>query len=754
MGAKKQTIGYHYLATLMFGIGRGPFDELRMVKVGDEVAWDGHACTDGPNIINKPELFGGEKKEGGIQGVFKIFMGQEDQVLPGASSHIVAAKGPYMSGTLPDLKATLGGRVPEMRGRVIFWFDGLIASMNHYVKEWKFRVRRSQRGWYGGTAWYPQKATIYLKEGTIHAMNGAHIIYECCTNPIWGRGVPADMMDENSFIYAADTLCAESFGLCMVWYRQEDIDQFIQNVCNHLGATVYTDRQTGKIAIRLIRADYVVNDMPLFTPDSGLMSIDEDDSGSEDTAFNEVIVTGHDPITDTDIQMRAHNIAARQAQSTASSSSVKYPGLPTTDLCGRIAERDKNASGAGLKKFKVTLDRRGFLIYPGSVFRVQDLSRGIAEVVLRAGDIDDGNMIDGRIQITAIQDVFGLPETSFVAPTETAWVPADTEAVPPLAAEVFEPGYRDAYLKVGEAEANEIDPTESYIAAVAAKATIRSVNYDFEVRPDGGTEYTLAETAFFTGSAVLQDTITAVATSFTLISPTEIPTDVVGDSLRVGDEIMRVESYDTGTGLITVARGTADTWPTTHAAGTRVWFPDDDIAIDERVYLAGDDLSAYILTRTSTDVLEDAETVPYDLTVNGRIARPYPPADVKIDGVTIYTPNEANDPVVTWVERNRLTQADHLIGFFEPTVAHEAGTTYRIRLYSDDGLDTLLRTEDPITSPWNYSPAMQLADGSPTRVLAELVAVRDGIESWEPRRFRIYLQTGYGYGYGLNYGGA
>src|SRR5690606_38256599 len=40
---------------------------------------------------------------------------------------------------------------------------------------------------------------------------------------------------------------------------------------------------------------------------------------------------------------------------------------------------------------------------------------GIAEVVLRAGDIRDGTLQDGRIRIATVEDVFAFDATSYVA---------------------------------------------------------------------------------------------------------------------------------------------------------------------------------------------------------------------------------------------------------------------------------------------------------------------------------------------------
>lgn len=763
MGAKKQTIGYHYFFSILFGIGRGPIDELRAIKVGEKMAWEGSSCDNGTDTINKPELFGGEKREGGIQGAFRLQQGKADQVLPGAEKRLVGFRGPAKTVTLPDIKALItgetGGVMGELRGRVTLWFDGLVSSMNPYIKTWSFRVRRAKKGWHNDDPWYPSKAAIWLADGRIMAMNPAHIIYECCTNPAWARGLDTVMIDEDSFVNAANTLCEEQFGLCLVWYRREEIGQFIQTVIDHIGAELYTDRETGKVKLKLIRNDYDPDDLPVFTMSSGLLDITEDDTGSGDTGVNEVIVTGHDPITDNDIQMRAHNLAAFRSQGAPATLDQSYPGLPTEELCDRVAQRDMQASAAGLRKFKVVLDRRGFKIHPGAVFRVQAPSRNVGDIILRAGQIDDGDMLDGRITIDAVQDVFGVPTTSFVPAPGNIWTPPSEVAVPAEHERLIEATYRDVYLARGQADALATQEGESYIATLVAQPSTRSTSYLLLSHADGEPEFIETGEHYFTGSGALVDDISHDDTVFSIedIISLELDEDLAGQALLVGDEYMRIESYDEETFTFTVARGAVDSWPSAHAAGTRVWLADDDAATDARVYAEGETVEAKVLPRTSSDVLEEANAEMLETEMAGRVARPYPPAGVTVDATSIYTAAAPNsEPVLNWVERNRVTQADALVGFFEATVTPEDGTTYRAKVYDEANAAVPIGTHDFAAAPWTYGATEQAADGSDgmTAVWMELVSVRDGIESLAPRRFRVALKGGYGYSYGFNYGGA
>ena len=60
----KPVIGYWYRMGLHFGVCVGPVDELLEIDAGGKVAWTGNQTASGDFVIDKLELFGGEKKEG------------------------------------------------------------------------------------------------------------------------------------------------------------------------------------------------------------------------------------------------------------------------------------------------------------------------------------------------------------------------------------------------------------------------------------------------------------------------------------------------------------------------------------------------------------------------------------------------------------------------------------------------------------------------------------------------------------------
>lgn len=758
MGAKKQTIGYHYIMTLLFGLCRGPINEIREITVGDKTALGGNLCSPIPGTINEPNLFGGEEKEGGVQGGYRLYMGELDQVLDGAATVVVGGQGPVKAAKLRDLRGILEGKVSMLRGVVTFHFNGLISSMNPYPKEWAFRCRRTTAGWSTGNAWYVPKATIWMGDGTIMAMNPAHIIYQLLTDPDWGASEETVEIDEPSFIAAANTLCEEGFGLCLKWERKDDVDKYIKTVLDHIGAALFQDRESGLYVLKLIRGDYNVEDLPLFTPDSGLVEITEDDSEAVADAINEVIATGTNPNDrGNDIQVRVQNIAAMQATGGRVSSPVSYPGIPTAELLTRVAQRDLKAASLGLKRFTIKLDRRAWRLYPGMPFRIAHPKRGIAEIVVRIGDTDDpGDFEEGHIQFKVIEDVFSMPLTSFVPPVDSEWEGPSQIALPALEERLIEASYRDIYIQRGASEADAMTDSDAVIGQLAASANVSNREFQLWSAIDGDP-LTHKSDGFFTDYGRLVDPISYYDTVIKLDERTAgfDSNEIVGTALLIGDEIVGVVSYDSVEDEFVIARGAADTIPQEHAADARAWTIDDDMAGDGTLYQAGEVVDTKVLSKTSSDVLDLDEADENTITLTARQARPYPPANLKVDGELVLTAGggERDEPVFTWAHRDRIIQADSLLDTQEASVGPEDGTTYTFRVYDPD--DNLLGTHDGIVGDtWTYTNAMQAADSTTPVVRIEVESERDGLASYQKYSFNITLDGGYGFGYGMNYGGA
>ncbi len=153
-GKKSSTVGWRYFFALFMGLGRGPLDAIREIRVGDRTAWRGNVTDNTTINIDAPNLFGGEEKEGGIQGPLQILMG-----------------GPTQTATA-ELLSAFGSPLPGFRQVATAFFDGLLSMNNPYPKPWKFRVNRVLKGW-DGEVFQPLLAQVPLD-----LTNAGDVMYE------------------------------------------------------------------------------------------------------------------------------------------------------------------------------------------------------------------------------------------------------------------------------------------------------------------------------------------------------------------------------------------------------------------------------------------------------------------------------------------------------------------------------------------------------------------------------------------------
>ncbi len=80
-GDAKMRVASYYMS-IHFGICHGPVDAIEGIYCGEKKAWEGSFTGHGRFNISKRNLFGGEKKEGGLSGTVYVLPGGPDQVMP------------------------------------------------------------------------------------------------------------------------------------------------------------------------------------------------------------------------------------------------------------------------------------------------------------------------------------------------------------------------------------------------------------------------------------------------------------------------------------------------------------------------------------------------------------------------------------------------------------------------------------------------------------------------------------------------
>lgn len=568
----------------------------------------------------------------------------------------------------------------------------------------------------------------------IEAMNPAHIIYQCLTDTRWGMGYPTATIG-SSFTAAAQTLFDEGLGLCMIWNQQEEIGAFVRQVLDHCGGVLYSDPKTGLFELKLLRGDYTAGSLPLYDPTNVVALEAFQRAGYGDTT-NEVTVVYRDVATNKDAPITVHNLANIQAQGGTVASTKQYPGLPTAELAARVAQRDLIASSTPLAKCRLVVNREAWAEVPGGVIRLTWPKLGLSAVVFRVLGIDYGTMQDGRIKVELVEDVFGLPASSYVDVQPNTWVEPDMSPAPVAVAEMIEAPYLSLVAEMSAADLSFVDADSAYMAALAAEPNGAAQAFNLHARV-GTAVLDEVAAGSFVPAAVVNGAITKTATTIPIESAQGLDAVQPDDLAVIGTgrqaEWVKVIAVDTVTPALLVARGVLDTTPKAHADGTRIFFDDGRAAFDPTERATGEVVDYALQTTTASGALDLSLAPIISITAQQRQHRPYPPGAFTINGASY--PALANlVATVAWAHRDRLQQTADVIEQDEGNIGPEAGTTYTVE-YRRADTNALLLSVTGISGT-SYTLAAPL-DGA-FDLLVRLWAVRGGVDSWHVHEHTLF----------------
>lgn len=840
--SKSATVGYWYKVLYHGGLGAGPIDAFLEFRGGDKTAWKGELTASGTISVNAPNLWGGEKDQGGIVGAMDVMFGEATQ-----------EPNEY-------LLANLGSQVSAWRGLATVVFKGgKYGAMNPYPQKASYKLRKITKGWDDDECWYPEKAAVpfasiaapydgiwaykveapgstadysaadyddsawpqgpggfgsiappgstlavntpipgqigkaiwirrrvsfvglvtiavYHDDGAwlwvdgspvdltyvsyFHstaqvmlsgdsvialkvvdgmpsgspnifagmafsggtqdklAANPAHVLYYARTNAEIGREPIANLSDE-SYRAAADRLFDEGFGICTSYDPSaESLEEFEQRICRVIGGSVSRSLIDGKWYLDLARGDYVLEDLPVLTDDD-ILGFSEQPTVL-DGSVNSVSIKYFDPVKKEDVVTSPiQALALIDAFGTVHQTN-EYPEIPTADLAARVGDRDVRAFVTPTRAFELTTTRKTYGWRPNQYFRLQAPKRGIADMVCILGEKQSGTLRSGAIRIKAAQDIYGMPDTSFVEVEPGVDTRPPQTPIPITQQRAMEAPYVEVVRSISRADLDVLPPETGYLMAMADDPAI-SRDYSMRVSPDGVT-YTDAGDGEWCPTALVIEAASFTETAFTLASGERLDEVAVGSVALWDDELVRVDALDPGAGTLVIGRGCADTVPAQHAAGSRIWFYMDNIAADIAEYTAGETIQVKLLTNTGSQQLNEVLATPIPVSFVQRQFRPYPPAKFRVNG-EVAPPSLSGEVTLTWAHRDRVLQADQLVDNEATDVGPEPGTTYTARWYLND---ILIHTEPSISGATvAYTPP----GGGILRI--ELESERDGVASFQ-----------------------
>jgi len=571
-----------------------------------------------------------------------------------------------------------------------------------------------------------------LSSGALVGMNPAHILYDSLTAQDM-QGEPVAMISDASFRAAADQLFSEAFGLCTS-YDGEPIHEFQQRICDVVGASLTQSLVDGLYYLDLIRGDHDLGTLPIIGSDDIVEFAQEPSVLTEQP--NQISVEWFDQQEKADratVPLQA--LGAIQAAGRVIPETRTYKELATEGLALRVAARDLQAQSTPTGRFRLTLNRRRFDLRPGRPFRLQYPEEGIGDMVCVLGDFDGGTLVDGRVRIVAVQDVFGFPSAVYVeSEPGLAEPPYETPVASPHQ-RVIEAPYVEILGNISRADLALLPADAGALMTVATPAT-NGLNYAIHTA-GGGEEYEERGTAEWCPTATVTEEAGCLATVFSLAAGLGLEDVVVGTWALWDDEIVRVDTIDPDTGALTLGRGCADTVPAVHTAGSRIYFCGDWGGSDGREYVYGETVHVKLLTRTSSDQQSIDTATELTVAMAQRYYRPYPPGQFRINGLD-YPEDEpfGSAIAVSWAHRDRLLQDDQLIDAAAGSIGPEPGVQYYVRVTALDA------ARMPLGEVLDV-----LVDGTAHTVLASDItgtayaeapyfrigvrATRDGIDSWQ-----------------------
>lgn len=416
-GFSKQTVGYKYYIAYHLGLCHGPVNAVKRIRWGEKDVWSGTVTTNTSIGINDVNLWGGEKRGGGLSGAFDIMMGADDQ---GVNDYLLNEA---------SLFAQSGFR--GILGAV--WKGGYVGT-SESIRPVEWRVERTTAGW-NTDVWYPEKAVIATTDPVPqNHMNPAHICYQLLTDPEWGMGVPTNLINTETWEAAADLFYEEGFGLDLLWNQQATIEEFLKIVLDHCAAAISLRTSTGQFDLTPIRGDYDPDDLITLDPSNVKELTDYQRQGWGETV-NEVTLVYTDPETGKDTAVSAHDLGNQEAQGRRIPATVELPGIQIHDIAKEVVQRELAARVTPLGKGQIIVNRRGWRLPYNAVFKLTWPERGIEDVVHRVVSINRGTLPNGEIVIDFVEDIYAYelgtylttePQLPPDAPPTTPDDPEDT----------------------------------------------------------------------------------------------------------------------------------------------------------------------------------------------------------------------------------------------------------------------------------------------------------------------------------------
>ena len=348
--------------------------------------------------INKPDLFGGVDESGGFVGDLRVYFGTNNQT---KDSWMVN----QMNGS--SIQAELRGLTPLYKNFLSVVVPTAYIGKRATIPSTFFEILN-----------YPNKLGF---EKIGEDLNPAEAIYAIITNEYWGGKETLDRVDEESLIKLGQTCQDEGLGISIKIDQITEIGSVLNSILELINGVMYDHPMTGKLTFKLIRDDYNIDELVT------LSSLNCEELVFNRLDWSETVSTITTTYTDPDNLYEISTISYRDLANpliTGSKTEKKLDSVlyhtPTNAL--NYAKVESLSQGYPLASFSVVANRTVSDLQIGDAVIVNWVEYSIAKMICRVVDIDYGGLIDGRVKLELIEDIYGLGDTTYKLGNGTEWV--------------------------------------------------------------------------------------------------------------------------------------------------------------------------------------------------------------------------------------------------------------------------------------------------------------------------------------------
>ena len=571
-------------------------------------------------------------------------------------------------------------------------------------------------------------------------INPIHKIREILTDDT-AMGIPESEINDELFIRAANQIYDEELGISCA-FTEKNCKEAIDEICSHIEAGVRVNRQTGKYEVVLFRDDWLdLEDVLHFDKTNIKRDSFSVEVMNTDDAINVLNVNYYDRANIKDSSFNVYENGLIQTIGHENAETVEFPYFMNQRNAEIVANwKLKQLSTPAWKGSFVTSSRAARKLNRYDVIALSWASKQIVNLPVRVMKINLGTTTDTAVMIEFIEVVpYSNANYSNIVVDGSV-----SQVLPPQPASptIFEVPYYALVQLLGqrEADARILDnPELGYAAAAQEKPQSNSLNA--MLYTDGGTgvytDFDKVGVVDYCDGVYLDQPIGQMDTAFLVADLDYVQNGapkftalVEGTIGQLNDELVSFVSYDIETKLLTVKRGILDTIPKAHTDG-KITFWGEAFGYDTQEYVLGEEVGVQVLTTTPSGVDSLNVDAVKTVEIQARAIRPYPPANVKING-EYWLSDAETSLVLTWVDRNRLQQTGgNPLSWFDDGVAAESGTTYLLKVYEID--EALVETEMLNLNVGAVNThTVDLSTALPTTKQFKVVlkSMRDGYESF------------------------